>query len=478
MPSKLLGFDFGRRAPWQTHHHNINDDPPLFEDVVKERTSSSPHAVEVRRASMDNFKRPALAAITKAKGSSKSRDRKGQSNDRSVSHASSHGGGTSSPRSYSYIKPVKLEMIMESPPVMFYDAPAVSSGALLSGRLKVTPLAGDVVMESIIMFLEATVTTKKPVADRCRECASQISDLYEWDFFRNHAKTFKLSEGMQELPFSHLIPGHLPATIHGQIGTIDYSLHVRAKTSDGVETEFRRDLPIRRALRPGNDKNSVRVFPPTNLTLHVTLPPVVHPLGGFPIQCRMTGITTKRDDTQTRWRLRKLTWRIEEHETMVSPTCAKHASKLGGEGKGIKTESRRDVGSQELRQGFKTDFQDGQVELEFQAACNPSLSPQCSVDSPNGLKISHSLIMELVIAEEWAPNKKPTQATPTGAARVLRTQFNLTLTDRLGMGIAWDDEMPPMYEDVPDSPPHYIKTTRVEEYVGDDLHDDVEAMRI
>lgn len=86
--------------------------------------------------------------------------------------------------------------------------------------------------------------------------------------------------------------------------------------------------------------------------------------------------------------------------------------------------------------------------------------------------------MELVIAEEWAPNKKPTQATPTGAARVLRTQFNLTLTDRLGMGIAWDDEMPPMYEDVPDSPPHYIKTTRVEEYVGDDLHDDVEAMRI
>ncbi|KAM0698028.1 hypothetical protein Q7P36_001491 [Cladosporium allicinum] len=262
MPSKLLGFDFGRRAPWQTHHHNINDDPPLFEDVVKERTSSSPHAVEVRRASMDNFKRPALAAITKAKGSSKSRDRKGQSNDRSVSHASSHGGGTSSPRSSSYIKPVKLEMIMESPPVMFYDAPAVSSGALLSGRLKVTPLAGDVVMESIIMFLEATVTTKKPVADRCRECASQISDLYEWDFFRNHAKTFKLSEGMQELPFSHLIPGHLPATIHGQIGTIDYSLHVRAKTSDGVETEFRRDLPIRRALRPGNDKNSVRVFPP------------------------------------------------------------------------------------------------------------------------------------------------------------------------------------------------------------------------
>lgn len=488
MPSKLLGIDFARA--WHNHqHHNHNNNsndpssqPPSFEDVLKQRKGSSPLASpEVRRASMEHFKRPALAAITKGKGSSKSRDRKGQSNERSASHAShaSSRGGAASPRASSFIKPVKLEMIMESPPVMFYDAPAVSSGALLSGRLKVTPLAGDVVMESIVMFLEATVTTKKPVQDRCRECASQVNDLYEWDFFRNHAKTFKISEGMQELPFSHLIPGHLPATTHGQIGSIDYSLHVRAKSSDGQETEFRRDLPIRRALRPGNDKNSVRVFPPTNLTLHVTLPPVVHPIGGFPVQCRMTGITTKRDDTQTRWRLRKLTWRIEEHETMVSPTCNKHAAKVGGEGKGIQTESRRDVGAQELRQGFKTDFDDGQVEGEFEAWCDVAAKPQCDVESPNGLKISHALIMELVIAEEWAPNKKPQQATPTGAARVLRTQFNLTITDRLGMGIAWDDEMPPMYEDVPASPPHYIQmATRVEEYTGDDLNDDVEAMHI
>jgi hypothetical protein len=49
----------------------------------------------------------------------------------------------------------------------------------------------------------------------------------------------------------------------------------------------------------------------------------------------------------------------------------------------------------------------------------------------------------------------------------------------LGMGIAWDDEMPPMYEDVPASPPHYIKgATRVEEYTGDDLNEDIEQMHI
>ena len=164
---------------------------------------------------------------------------------------------------------------------------------------------------------------------------------------------------------------------------------------------------------------------------------------------------------------------------MVSPACAKHAAKVGGEGKGIQHEHRRDVGMQELRGGFKTDFEDGMVEGEFEASCDGSAKPQCDVESPNGLKVSHSLIMELVIAEEWAPNKKPMQATPTGAARVLRTQFNLNLTERMGMGIAWDDEMPPMYEDVPASPPHYKNmATVIMDYDGDDLHEDMEQLRL
>lgn len=369
-------------------------------------------------------------------------------------------------------------MVVESPPALFIDSPQTSSGHLLSGRLQVTPKTHDVVINNITMYLEATVTTKRPVIERCRACATQVSDLYEWNFF-SHAKTFAISKGMQEIPFSHLIPGHLAATTHGIIGSIDYSLHVRAKSIDGIETEFRRELVLKRGLRPSSDKHSVRVFPPTNLSLNLTLPSIVHPIGGFPIEMRMTGITTKKDDIQTRWRLRKLTWRIEENETVISPACAAHAAKVGGEGKGIQHEHVRAVGSDEIRGPFKTDVSDGIVEGEFEASMDTRLKPQCDSESTTGFKISHSLILELVIAEEWAPNKKPQSATPTGAARVLRTQFNLTVTDRLGMGISWDDEQPPMYEDVPDSPPHYAtQETRIEDYDGDDLNTDVHQLRI
>jgi len=232
---------------------------------------------------------------------------------------------------------------------------------------------------------------------------------------------------------------------------------------------------IKRAIRPGSDKNSVRIFPPTNLTLNVTLPSVVHPIGDFTIYARMSGITEKRDDTQTRWRLRKLTWRIEEHEKAISPACKKHAAKIGGEGKGIAHEYTRELGSEELKNGWKTDFHDGQIEGEFSAAIDSGLKPNCDVESPSGLKINHLLILELVIAEEWAPNKKPDNATPTGAARVLRTQFNLVVTERSGLGIAWDDEQPPLYEDVPASPPAYL---HVSDYTGDDLNEDIEHLNL
>jgi len=466
MPSRLFGIDL-KRASQQTDV-----------SLVGRKNSSTTAVTEIRRnsktADMPEYfpKRPSIGLMKK--NSNDKRDK--QSKERSQSKHVSTKDAQRSPAAR--VKPVKLDLIMESPPVIFFGAPTEASGALISGRLQVSPNIGDVEMESIVMYLECTTTTAKPVEARCRECMANVTDLYEWNFF-NKAKTFKGMDGTQELPFSHLIPGHIPATTHGQIGSVDYSLHVRAKTRDGQQTELRRDMLIQRALRPGNDKNSVRIFPPTNLSLHVTLPSVVHPIGEFPITCRMTGVTNQRDDTQTRWRLRKLTWRIEEKETMISPACAKHAFKVGGEGKGVQHTHDREIGSDGLKAGWKTDFSDGMIEGEFMAAIDGSLKPQCSVEAPNGLKIVHNLIIELVIAEEWAPNKKPTQATPTGAARVLRTQFALNVTERAGMGISWDDEMPPMYEDVPASPPHYQNQhTTVQDYEGDDLHGDVENLTL
>ena len=418
---------------------------------------------------MDHI-RPNLGGLRKHGSDKKDKDRS-LSKDKS--------GSKSRKGSVMVEKPAKLSMFMESPPVLMLGPPGQSVGSIISGRLQVTPNIGECILETVAMYLECSTHTKRPVQDRCRECMNVVTDLYEWHFLTK-PKIFNAQDGMQELPFSHLIPGKLPATTHGTIGSIDYSLHVKALASDGQTIEFRREIQLRRALFPGQDKNSVRIFPPTELTLNVTLPSIIHPIGEFPVTCRMTGMITKQDSYQTRWRLRKLTWRIEESETMVSPACSKHANKVGGEGKGVQHEHTREIGNEELKQGWKTDFDKGEVEGEFMAAVNPNTKPQCGMQAQNGLKISHNLILELVIAEEWSQNKKPLSATPTGAARVLRTQFSLNVTERAGMGLSWDDEMPPPYEDVPASPPHYLgcSHTTMEDYEGDDLHEDVEQLNL
>lgn len=380
------------------------------------------------------------------------------------------------------VKSVAIAVVTESPPLCFYGTAQNSSGALYSGQLLITVTDATVTLAKLDLQFLCTTTVKKPVVAQCSDCASQTTELKKWDFLNG---PLRLTQGEHTFPFSYLLPGHLPASTHGSLGVIDYHLAVDVKTSAGESVVFNKPIEVKRALLPGPDKHSVRIFPPTNLTAQCTLPSVIHPIGEFPLEMRLAGVTTKQKEASVRWRLRKLVWRIEEHQKMVSPACAKHAAKLGGEGKGMQHEDSRVIGNGELKTGWKSDFDDGTIDLEFRASINPQTRPTCDVDAPNGFNVRHNLVVEMVVAEEWVPNKRPTQMTPTGAARVLRTQFNLNLTERSGLGISWDEEQPPMYEDVPAAPPSYSPTSSphysqsvVEDFQLEDLGEDMDNFHL
>ena len=362
--------------------------------------------------------------------------------------------------------PAKLAVDMESPPLVFYGNPGSSTGALLSGQLLLTVTDPSIKLEKFVMTLSAKVTTKKPVVKDCPECTSKSTVLFTWTFL-SEPTSFKT--GTHNFPFSYLLPGHLPATAHAELGMIDYVLDATASTDLADKITVSRTLTVQRALMPGIDKNSIRIFPPTNLTTNVLLPSVVHPIGQFPVQLRLEGVVDNSlKNIQRRWRVRKLNWRIEETTKIISAACSKHGHKLGGEGKGILHEETRSIGGNEEKGGWKTDFDapGGSIEFEFIAACksNTIPPPVCDVESPTGLACRHNLILEIIVAEEQTAHKVGKNAMPTGAARVLRMQFKLILTERAGMGISWDEEQPPMYEDVPGSPPGY---SRMEDWHGE-----------
>lgn len=379
----------------------------------------------------------------------------------------------------------KLDVLIESPPLVCYGNPTNSTGALFSGRMciSVSELVGEITLNQFDVRLVCQTSTKKPVSHSCTNCATRTDELTRWNLLNGN---LTLKTGDHDFPFSYLFPGHLPASCDTSLGKVEYCLMAHAKSTNGEEYNLKSPLTVRRALIPGNDKSSIRIFPPTNLTGRVVLPSVVHPIGKFPVNMTLSGVVDKGDETQTRWRLRKMMWRIEEHQKIVSTACQKHLHKIGGEGKGVLHQETRIIGHNEEKNGWKTDFDTagGEIGMEFEASINPTTKPVCDMGAPGGLEVKHNLVIELIVAEEFCPNRNTRLITATGAARVLRMQFNLHVTERSGLGISWDEEMPPVYEDVPASPPGYTKPddarSVMEDYHGSPLplpeYDDLERM--
>ncbi|EWC48161.1 hypothetical protein DRE_02265 [Drechslerella stenobrocha 248] len=374
-----------------------------------------------------------------------------RSADYSIKSYKSHKSSKSSSQESLTPAPATLNLQIESPPIVCYGASNESSGALLSGMLWLTVDPWECEFDSLKLTFQSVVSTKKPVVVGCPDCTSKTTDLQTWDFVTS-AHSF--SHGLHNYPFSYLVPGNLPASTDSQLGTIKYQLLARGTTVAGVPVQFTQEVKVARSLLDRNDRNSLRVFPPTNLAATLTLPPVIHRGGSFPIEMRLEGIVSRT--SLTRWRLRKATWRIEERSRMVSPACKLHAHKIGGEGKGVKYEDIKILATEEYKSGWKTDYSnaDGKIEFEFCAGIPAYTAATDDVDNGAGLAVSHNLVLELIVGEEYCPRNSKL-VTQTGSARVLRMQFNMATTARSGMGISWEDECPPRYDDVPGSPPTY-----------------------
>jgi hypothetical protein len=373
----------------------------------------------------------------------------GRSRTHSPSSKSSSTESLKSPEDLS-----SLSIKIESPPLVFYGHPKDSTGALLSGLITLyTPADLDTTWQTLTVVLRAETQIKRPVHVGCPNCAKTIDIIHTWTFRSPIAGT--------STPFSCLLPGHLPASTNNSLIRITYSLHATA-TSPTEEISYSHPITIERSILPGPDKHSIRMFPPTILKATVTLPSVVYPGSNFLFDVTLDGvINTARG---TRWKLRKATWRIDEHTRAISPACKTHSAKLGGEGKGVSHEDTRTVGSGEMRKGWKSDFDtaDGRIEMEVHGSIPASSKAATGMVTAAGAVVQHVLVLEMIVLEEHRPGPGKI-VTPTGAARVLKMQFRLHVTGRSGLGIAWDMEMPPMYGDIPEAPPGYAVVKKMME---------------
>lgn len=257
-----------------------------------------------------------------------------------------------------------LNIALESPPVVLYGLPHESTGSIISGVLSVevgrakspqpdirasleaslTPTSSNrsygphgspappvsIDLDLVVLRLVQTVHYTKPFmlpqVLTCKDCATRRTELARWDVL---LATALFPMGSHAYPFSYLLPGLVLATT--KLGSsasqtyVKYELIAEAKKG---ESSTRLVLPIQvlRSVLRGPDRNSLRVFPPTDVTASAVLPNVIYPKSTFPIELRLENVVNSKQDR--RWRMRKLTWKIEEHTQARVSTCEAHASKL------------------------------------------------------------------------------------------------------------------------------------------------------
>ncbi|PRT56912.1 Uncharacterized protein C1F12.05 [Wickerhamiella sorbophila] len=341
---------------------------------------------------------------------------------------------------------VQLQLRVESPPLVMYGARAESTGALLTGIMDMQVNVPELVIEKARLIVVQRVVYNTPATSGGKSSHMNTETLAEWQVL---TKPQNFTVATHGYPFSHLMPGSLPPTCSVSLFSVGYYLRAEVLIS-GQQTPVvcEQELRVKRSVINIQDKTSVRVFPPTELSLSLILPSAVFPKSNFTAEIRLEGVINDPNapDPQKRWKPKKLTWRFFQTVKVAVP---------GGSDKPI--DDTQVIGEGVLKTGWKVDFSHkGLCELIVPNFVGNAMDKAVQdVDDPvHGLSVSHRLSVEMLLAEEIGAKNSRT-ASVTGSARVLRMQFSINVVDRPGLGISWDDEVPPVYADVPLSPPTY-----------------------
>ncbi|SPO02922.1 related to protein LDB19 [Cephalotrichum gorgonifer] len=401
--------------------------------------------------------------------------------------------------------PGSLDCVIDSPPIVFHDTAARSTGALVNGHLvlEVTDELVEVANLEATIFIK--VVQKKPFMGHCEECGVQEQELMRWGFL---TQTELLTKGTYTYHFSHLLDGSNPISTDTPIVSISY--HVKAEailarqpfTPGSSVTPLRLDMPLpvsRCVPVPEDPHSSIRVFPPTDIRASVKYKQVLTPANKNNMEVVLQGVTSqpKGENVIESWKLKKATWRIEETVRSVARACQKHQFVSNNQeinqdpsqyprNREVRTEMRV-VGEGSVSRQWKADYSGttGQINMDFdfglhesrphhhhhmsapsRYACDVSSTTSSSTPSPAGCEVtvSHSLMLELVVSQARAPVGRPEATIETGTGRILRMRFRVFVSE-LETGVSWDEEAPPLYWDVPPRPPVYDD----EEGAGDNV---------
>ncbi|CAI4064808.1 hypothetical protein N7582_002797 [Saccharomyces uvarum] len=223
-------------------------------------------------------------------------------------------------------------------------SPTPANLRIMAGYTKIAITSVTLTLVQKIHFHKPFVPNVSSI-QACMNCRTKTTNMKSWEIQKT---TQDISVGNHSYPFSYLIPGSVPCSSwlgaaaetqvkYELIAVVTYMDPYRNAVSSTHSTP-RKDgnsskkqllqlvmpIAVTRSIPRGPDKNSLRVFPPTELTAAAVLPNVVYPKSTFPLEMKLDGVSFG----DRRWRMRKLSWRIEETTRVKGHSCPVHKHEL------------------------------------------------------------------------------------------------------------------------------------------------------
>ncbi|OLL26310.1 hypothetical protein NEOLI_000387 [Neolecta irregularis DAH-3] len=333
--------------------------------------------------------------------------------------------------------PISVGFEIPSLPLVSYESPKISSGALLTGNIKLEINVSSLELDSFIVEVIQLVTSKRPVKTSCLDCITRKRTMC---IKRYISVPVLMAQGSHEYPLTFLFKGSWPATTSSRISLIEYYLvaTVTSGKRDGKTVSYISERPIHlnrsyEYLEEG--LKHLRKFPDTSVKCKIFLPTSIHPHSSFLVTIQFTGLKEQSGDV---WGIDSLNWMLKEYGVIVSLPCFQHAHHTSSHG--FVHEEKKIVGAGRISKGFKyIDAQKSECHMEFEFFSGQEAASD--VSGPSGIEISHDMTLDftVLLARKGAGL----------STRVLSMKCPVVISSRPGMGISWDNETPPMYGTIP-----------------------------
>ncbi|KAF5013327.1 hypothetical protein FDECE_677 [Fusarium decemcellulare] len=349
-----------------------------------------------------------------------------------------------------------LEIDLETQVVILQDGCGDDSSVTVSGRIHLT-LENAARVERLEAGTRLLLRHERPRRKACSNCIDKETELNRCTIV---SEPRTLSQGKHSFDISFTIPSQLPASMETPLVAVEYELYAQVSFSEGESVVSKKPFRVQR-LRKAEDDRGIHHynFNSSKIEATLSLNRVVNPSASYMVHLRLDNVSSRIDVGFEVWKLKKVTWMVEEAVSVAFPTRSRKSipSIHDEDSQEVKDHSETHLlRKKTYTQGWREEEDGSGSYTAFDFDYNLSITDRqgYACDEQVGPHVTHALRIELLLDKHFVVPESPWVVSPARAATTLRMTRPVVVADLLEASEAYL-MAPPAYNSYEERPPVY-----------------------